>query len=71
MISILYQKQRFPFIKTIVKEGVSIGANSTILPGITIHENATIGAGSVVTKDIPANEIWFGNPARKKLKSLY
>ncbi|EPK3460566.1 DapH/DapD/GlmU-related protein [Elizabethkingia anophelis] len=56
----------FLLLKTIVKEGVSIGANSTILPGITIHENATIDAGSVVTKDIPANEIWFGNPARKK-----
>jgi UDP-2-acetamido-3-amino-2,3-dideoxy-glucuronate N-acetyltransferase len=56
----------FLLLKTIVKKGVSIGANSTILPGITIHENATIGAGSVVTKDIPANEIWFGNPARKK-----
>lgn len=60
----------FLLLKTIVKEGVSIGANSTILPGITIHENATIGAGSVVTKDIPANEIWFGNPARKKAKIL-
>lgn len=51
-------------IKTIIKKGVSIGANSTILAGITIGENALIGAGSVVTKDIPANEIWIGNPAK-------
>lgn len=49
--------------QTIVKRGASIGANSTILPGITIGENAMIGAGSVVTKNIPANELWYGNPA--------
>ena len=55
----------FELVKTVVKTGASIGANSTILPGITIHENAVIGAGSVVTKDIPANETWFGNPAKK------
>ena len=50
--------------KTIIKKGASIGANSTILPGITVGENSMIGAGSVVTKDVPANEIWVGNPAR-------
>lgn len=50
--------------KTIIRKGASIGANSTILGGITIGENALIGAGSVVTKDIPANEIWVGNPAK-------
>lgn len=50
--------------KTLVKKGASIGANATILGGITIGENALIGAGSVVTKDIPANEIWIGNPAK-------
>lgn len=43
---------------------VWIGAGSTILPGVTVGENAVVGAGSVVTKDIPANEIWVGNPAR-------
>ncbi|ASW75719.1 dTDP-6-deoxy-3,4-keto-hexulose isomerase [Chryseobacterium piperi] len=59
----------FILLKTIVKKGASIGANATILPGITIHENAVIGAGSVVTKDIPAGETWFGNPA-KKAKSI-
>lgn len=47
-----------------VKRGATIGANSTILPGITIGEKAMVGAGSVVTKDIPANELWLGSPAR-------
>lgn len=50
--------------KTVVKKGASIGANATIICGITIGENAMIGAGSVVTKDIPAGEIWIGNPAK-------
>ena len=50
--------------KTLVKRGASIGAGSTILCGITIGEHAMIGAGSVVTKDVPAGELWFGNPAR-------
>lgn len=49
--------------KTLVKKGASIGANATILGGVTIGENALVGAGSVVTKNIPANEIWVGNPA--------
>ena len=53
------------FQQTIIKKGASIGANATILGGITIGENAMIGAGSVVTKNIPANELWVGNPARK------
>jgi len=51
------------FQKTIVKKGASIGANSTILPGITIGENAIIGAGSVVTKDVIENTTVYGNPA--------
>ncbi len=50
--------------KTLVKQGASIGAGSTILCGITIGENAMIGAGSVVTHDVPAGELWYGNPAR-------
>ena len=53
------------FLRTLVKTGASIGANATILPGITIGENAMIGAGSVVIKDIPANTTWVGNPARQ------
>lgn len=55
---------------TIVKDGAAIGANVTILPGLTIGENAIIGAGSVVTKDVPAGETWIGNPARKQVKKL-
>lgn len=52
------------FSKTVVKKGASIGANATILPGITIGENAMVGAGSVVTKDVPAGAVVFGNPAK-------
>ena len=52
------------FYKTLIKKGASIGANATIICGITIGENAMIGAGSVVTKDVPAGELWVGNPAR-------
>ena len=48
---------------TKVGKGASIGANATILPGILIGNDAMIGAGSVVTKDVPAGEVWFGNPA--------
>lgn len=53
------------FQQTIIKKGASIGANATILGGITIGENALIGAGSVVTKNVPSNELWVGNPAKK------
>ncbi len=52
------------YAKTIIKKGASIGANSTIVCGNTIGENAMIGAGSVVTHDVPAGEVWYGNPAR-------
>jgi acetyltransferase-like isoleucine patch superfamily enzyme len=48
----------------IVKDSVIIGANATICPGVTLGENSFIGAGSVVTKDVPPNEIWCGNPAK-------
>jgi acetyltransferase-like isoleucine patch superfamily enzyme len=49
---------------TIVKKGASIGSGSTILSSVTIGENAFVGAGSVVTKDVPADTIVVGNPAR-------
>lgn len=49
---------------TLVKEGASIGANSTIVCGHTIGSNAFIGAGSVVTKDVPDYALVYGNPAR-------
>ena len=51
-------------LPTLVKKGASIGANATILPGLTIGEGAMVGAGSVVTKDVPPGAIVFGNPAR-------
>ncbi len=52
------------FSGILVKRGASIGANATILPGITIGVNAMVGAGAVVTKDVPDNAIVAGNPAR-------
>lgn len=51
-------------VPTVVKRGASIGSGATLLCGITIGEHAMIGAGSVVTKDVPANAIVVGNPAR-------
>ena len=54
------------FRKTLFKSGCSVGTNSTIVCGVTIGENSLIGAGSVVTKDIPANSKAFGNPAKIK-----
>ena len=55
--------------KTLVKRGASIGSGSTILANVVIGENAIVGAGSVVTRDVPANVIVAGNPA-KVLRSL-
>ena len=57
-------------VETFIKKGASIGSSSTILCGITIGENAIIGAGAVVTTDIPPNTIAVGVPARviKKIK---
>ena len=51
-------------LPTLIKRGATIGAGCTVLCGITIGENAMIGAGSVVAKDIPAGELWVGNPAK-------
>lgn len=59
----VYPKQ---YLRTSLKRGCSIGANTTIVAGIEIGERALIGAGSVVTKNIPANTVWFGNPARMR-----
>src|SRR5579863_3854739 len=56
-------------IKTLVKKGASIGSNATILCGITIGENALVGAGSVVTKDVLPNTVVAGVPA-KIIKTL-
>ena len=51
-------------VPTFVKKGASIGSNATILAGLTIGENAIVGAGSVVVKDVPDNTIVAGNPAK-------
>ncbi|AMY65428.1 acyltransferase [Enterobacter asburiae] len=63
----LYPKSKvYPdsFLTTVIKKGASIGANATILPGITLGENCLVGAGSVVTKDVPQNAVVAGNPAK-------
>lgn len=66
----LKKESDWKITETLVKKGASIGANATIICGITIGENAIVGAGAVVTKNVPANTIVVGNPARilKKLK---
>lgn len=51
-------------VPTVVRRAASIGTSSTILCGVTIGENAVVGAGSVVTRDVPANTVVAGNPAR-------
>ncbi|MBN2323610.1 MAG: N-acetyltransferase [Spirochaetes bacterium] len=57
-------------IPTLIKKGASIGSSATLLCGITVGENAVVGAGSVVTKNVPPNTIVAGNPARvfRKIK---
>lgn len=54
------------FLETIVKQGASIGANATIIGGHEIGQYAMVGAGAVVTKDIPNNTLWYGNPCSFK-----
>ena len=60
----LQTEQDWVVERTVVKTGASIGSGATILSKITIGERAIVGAGSVVTKDVPANAIVAGNPAR-------
>ncbi len=50
--------------RTVIKKGASLGSGATILANVTVGENAIVGAGSVVTKDVPANGIVAGNPAK-------
>ncbi len=54
------KNKEFSVLKTVVKEGASIGANATILPGVTIGRNAMIGAGAIVTKDVPDGTVVKG-----------
>jgi acetyltransferase-like isoleucine patch superfamily enzyme len=65
---IVPRSKQYPisFSETVLKRGASIGANSVILASHTIGEYALIGAGSVVTKDIPPHTVWYGNPAKQK-----
>ena len=64
----LPRSKQYPkdFLKTTIKEFASVGANSTIIGGVIIGEYAMIGAGSVVTKDVKTQELWYGNPAIHK-----
>ena len=64
-------EQKDNFLPTVIKSGVTIGAGSTIVCGVTIYDRALIGAGSVVTKDVPADETWCGNPAKRLVVSVY
>jgi acetyltransferase-like isoleucine patch superfamily enzyme/dTDP-4-dehydrorhamnose 3,5-epimerase-like enzyme len=60
------RSKKYPerFLTSTIKSGASIGANATILPGVTVSEGAMIGAGAVVTRNVPPNAIVVGNPAR-------
>lgn len=70
--NVCFSNDKFPrskqfrnaFPTLVIKAGASIGANATILPGITIGRSAMIGAGSVVTKDVPDFAVVVGNPAK-------
>ena len=64
----LPRSKQYPkdFLKTTIKEFASVGANSTIIGGVIIGEYAMIGAGSVITKDVKTQELWYGNPAIHK-----
>ena len=61
-------ERKHEFKKTVIKKGATIGANATILCGVTVGEYALVGAGSVVTRDVPAYALVYGNPARVRGK---
>ena len=67
--SVTFTNDKYPpsgkVYPTIIRKGASIGGNATILPGIEIGESAMIGAGAVITKNVPPNETWIGNPGHK------
>lgn len=58
------RNKNWQLLGTKICKGASIGAGSVVLPGLIIGENAMIGAGSVVTENVPAGELWLGNPAK-------
>jgi UDP-2-acetamido-3-amino-2,3-dideoxy-glucuronate N-acetyltransferase len=58
------QKRRKDPLRTVVRRGASIGANATILPGLTLGEHCFVGAGAVVTTDVPDRAVVVGNPAK-------
>jgi acetyltransferase-like isoleucine patch superfamily enzyme len=60
------RSKRYPerFLRIRIKRGASIGAGAALLGGITIGEGAMIGAGAIVTKNVPAGQLWVGSPAR-------
>jgi len=60
----LQTEEDWSVVPTLVESGASIGSSVSVLCGVTIGTGAMVGAGSVVTKDIPPGEIWAGNPAR-------
>ena len=60
----MQSESNWEVIETFVKKGASIGSSSTIMCGVTIGENAIVGAGAVVTKDVPPNTIVAGVPAK-------
>ena len=59
-----FVERKTEYKKTVLKKGCSIGANATVVCGVTIGEYALVGAGSVVTKDVPPYSLVYGNPAR-------
>lgn len=65
---LLPRSKQYPevFAKTVIEDGTSIGANVTIIAGITVGSYSMIGAGSVITKNVPPFTLWYGNPARHK-----
>lgn len=66
----LQDEEDWTVIPTIVKKRATIGTNATIMCGVTIGENALVGAGAVVTKDVPPNTVVAGNPARVLRKRI-
>jgi acetyltransferase-like isoleucine patch superfamily enzyme len=61
---VLQAESDWTVVHTTVRKGASIGSNATILCGVTVGEGAIVGAGSVVTKDVPARTVVAGNPAK-------